>query len=85
MIPLEPIFVVAGLLLIVSVVASKAAARTGVPALLIFLGIGMLAGSEGLIGIEFDNPAIAHGGRPEAGIRRSRALLIADWPWLRCA
>lgn len=47
------------LLLIVSVVASKAAARAGVPTLLIFLGIGMLAGSEGLIGIEFDNPAIA--------------------------
>lgn len=59
MTPLEPILIVAGLLLIVSVVASKAAARTGVPALLIFLGIGMLAGSEGLIGIEFDNPAIA--------------------------
>jgi len=59
MTPLEPILIIAGLLLIVSVVASKAAARTGVPALLIFLGIGMLAGSEGLIGVEFDDSAIA--------------------------
>ncbi len=58
MTPLEPILIVAGFLLIVSVIASKAAARTGIPALLVFLGIGMLAGSEGLIGIEFDDPAI---------------------------
>ena len=56
---LEPVLVVGALLLIVSVVASKLSARLGVPSLLLFLIIGMLAGSEGPGGIEFDNPALA--------------------------
>ncbi len=47
------------LLLIVSVVASKATGRFGVPALIVFLGIGMLAGSEGFGGIHFDSPFYA--------------------------
>lgn len=48
----------AGLLLI-SVLVSKISDRFGVPALLLFLGLGMLAGSDGPGGIYFDNPAIA--------------------------
>ncbi len=46
-------------LLLLSVIASKAFGRMGVPALLLFLGIGMLAGSDGLGGIHFDNPWMA--------------------------
>lgn len=42
-------------LLILSVIASKATGRIGVPSLLVFLAIGMIAGSEGLGGIHFDN------------------------------
>jgi cell volume regulation protein A len=46
------------ILLIASVIASKAS-RLGVPALLLFLIIGMLAGSDGPGGITFDYPAAA--------------------------
>lgn len=44
------------LLLLASVLASKASERLGVPALLMFLFVGMLAGSEGVGGIHFDDP-----------------------------
>jgi cell volume regulation protein A len=53
------IFLGISLLLLISVLASKASEWLGVPALLIFLVIGMLAGSEGPIGIWFDNIALA--------------------------
>ena len=44
-----------GLLLGVSVIFSRASQRTGVPIALLFLVVGMLAGSEGLGGIAFDD------------------------------
>jgi cell volume regulation protein A len=58
MIKLEVLLTVVALLLIVSVLASKASNRTGIPALLLFLVIGMLAGSEGFGKIEYDNPLL---------------------------
>ncbi len=57
-ISIETLFLVAAVLLVLSVIASKFSDRFGVPALLIFLLIGMLAGSEGFGGIYFDNPII---------------------------
>jgi len=59
MTPLEYILAGAAVLLLLSVIASKASGRLGVPALLLFLVIGMLAGSEGPGGIEFDNARLA--------------------------
>jgi potassium/hydrogen antiporter len=56
---IELILVFASLLLILSVVASKISDRLGIPALLFFLIIGMLAGSDGPGGIYFDSPALA--------------------------
>ena len=56
---LNQILLIGGILLLASVVASKATGRLGVPALLVFVVIGMLAGSEGPGGIHFDDPAIA--------------------------
>ena len=41
-----------------SILAGKAGSRFGVPALLLFLGVGMLFGSDGL-GIHFDNIEVA--------------------------
>jgi NhaP-type Na+/H+ or K+/H+ antiporter len=57
--PIEYILLGVSLLLILSVVASKVTDRFGIPALLLFLGLGMLAGSEGIGGIYFDDPALA--------------------------
>lgn len=55
----ENILLVGSLLLFVSIIAGKTSYRFGVPTLLLFLTIGMLAGSEGIVGIHFDNPKIA--------------------------
>jgi cell volume regulation protein A len=55
---LELAFIAAGILLFAGVLASKVAARFGIPALFLFLILGMLAGSEGLGGIYFDNPTL---------------------------
>lgn len=50
------ILLIGAILLFVSVIAGKAGFRFGVPVLLLFLGVGMLFGSDG-IGIQFNNPA----------------------------
>lgn len=47
--------VIIGVILFISVYASKISEKIGIPLLLMFLGIGMLLGSEGIGGIEFDN------------------------------
>ena len=58
-ISIESLLVAAASLLLVSIVASRISGRLGVPALLLFLVIGMLAGSEGIGGIEFGDPFLA--------------------------
>lgn len=50
---------IVSVLLVLSVLASKAAVRLGVPTLLLFLAVGIAAGSEGLGGIWFDYPRAA--------------------------
>ncbi len=47
------LILIAGLLLAAGLAAAKVADRVRVPGLLFFLGLGMLAGSEGIGGIEF--------------------------------
>ncbi len=56
---IEFILTGAGILLLLSIIASKASGRLGVPSLVLFLVIGVLAGSEGLGGIDFANPWLA--------------------------
>lgn len=55
----ENIILAGSLLLIASIVASKTSFKLGIPMLILFLGIGMLAGSEGFGGIYFDDPQTA--------------------------
>ena len=55
----ENILLVASLLLLVSIVAGNTSSRFGVPTLILFLIVGIAAGSEGIGGIYFDNPEIA--------------------------
>lgn len=47
------------LLLIISVLVTKFSTRLGVPSLVLFIGVGMLVGSDGLDFIYFDNAGIA--------------------------
>lgn len=54
------LMLVAGLLVFISIVANRLLDRIGIPALIVFLCIGMLAGSDGPGGIHFDNAAAAN-------------------------
>ncbi len=56
---IENILLVGSLLLLISIVAGKASFRFGVPVLVLFLAIGMLAGSEGIGGIYFSDSQVA--------------------------
>ncbi len=54
----EEVLLIASVILFLSIFAGKAGYRFGLPALLLFLGVGMLFGSDGL-GIQFSDPHIA--------------------------
>ena len=54
----ENIILIGAILVLLSVFAGKPSSRFGFPTLIFFLAIGMLAGSEGIGGINFDNPKI---------------------------
>jgi len=58
-ITIENILLIGSLLLFISILAGKTSYRFGVPTLILFLLVGMLAGSEGIGGIYFDEPKIA--------------------------
>jgi cell volume regulation protein A len=55
----EIILIIGAILILISVMVSKVSERLGIPLLLLFLLLGMVAGSEGLGGIYFDDPLVA--------------------------
>jgi potassium/hydrogen antiporter len=57
---IDQIILLAGILLLIGILSSKFSLRLGLPVLVLFLVVGMLAGEEGLGGIVFDNFAVAH-------------------------
>ena len=57
---IDTLILVTGILLLLGIVSSKLSTRLGMPVLVFFLLVGMLAGSEGVGGIEFENYRLAH-------------------------
>ena len=47
--------ILASLVVLICIFSSKVLYKFGVPSLLIFLVLGMIFGSEGIVGIQFDN------------------------------
>ncbi|MDR9456512.1 MAG: potassium/proton antiporter [Salegentibacter sp.] len=58
-ITIENVLLIGSLLLFISILAGKTSYRFGVPTLVLFLAVGMLAGSEGIGNIHFNDPSLA--------------------------
>lgn len=53
------LMIISGLVLIISITSTKVLYKFGVPMLLVFIILGMLFGSDGIVGIAFDNYELA--------------------------
>ncbi len=56
---LDTLLLLTGILVFVGVLSSKLSSRIGVPALVFFIAVGLLAGEEGIGGIAFNNYVVA--------------------------
>ncbi len=61
MFAVDGLILLAAVLVVVAIASSKFSARAGVPVLVVFLVVGMLAGSEGIGRVAFEDYALAHG------------------------
>lgn len=57
---IDTLILVTGILLLLGIVSSKLSTRMGMPVLVLFLLVGMLAGSEGIGRIDFEDYRLAH-------------------------
>lgn len=84
---MNAMMLLAGILLLLGIASSKFSARLGMPMLVLFLAVGMLAGSEGLGGIPFEDYSLANSVGSVAlvlilfdgGLRTSLASLRLAW------
>jgi len=60
MFEIDKLILFSSTLIVLAIASSKFSARFGVPVLLLFMGLGMLAGSEGLGGVHFEEYPLAH-------------------------
>lgn len=58
---IDTLILLGAALLLASILSSKLSAKVGVPTLIIFMAVGMLAGEDGPLGLAFDDFALAHG------------------------
>nr|WP_163501950.1 potassium/proton antiporter [Halomonas socia] len=56
---INTLFLLSGFLLALSIMASRLSRLFGLPLLVLFLGLGMLAGEQGILGIRFDDYPLA--------------------------
>jgi cell volume regulation protein A len=85
---IEQLILLGGLLLLFGIASSKFSTRFGVPVLVLFLAIGMAAGSEGIGGIQFENYRLAHAIGIlslamilfDGGLRTPRSAIRVAWP-----
>lgn len=61
MFQIDQIIFVSAILILLGIASSKLSAKVGLPVLVLFIIVGMLAGEEGFGGITFDNAIAAHG------------------------
>lgn len=61
MFQIDQIILISAILILAGIMSSKLSAKVGLPVLVLFLIVGMLAGEEGVGGIAFNNALAAHG------------------------
>jgi cell volume regulation protein A len=57
---IDSVILVGAILLIFAITSSKFASNLGMPLVVLFIGVGMLAGSDGIGGIAFESYGLAH-------------------------